>query len=140
MFTGGSSGIGAGLAVAFHRRGAPVIYCRLDAGQSLARLASIVARFSGLRIVVVDVADAGRVAVSMADRGITTPINNANVQTAFHCTGPKPPNAAAPARTVDVGPERQIQVTDVFLPVLRRQPRARLAHVGSKRATCRSRR
>ena len=88
----------------------------------------------------VDVADAGQVAVSMADRGITTPINNAGIQTAFDCTGPKPPNAAAPAREVDIDLRRQIQVTDAFLPVLRRQPRARLAHVGSKQATCRSRR
>ena len=86
----------------------------------------------------VDVADAGQVAASMADRDITTPINNAGIQTAFDCTGPKPPNAAAPAREVDIDLRRQIQVTTAFRPVLRWQPRARLARVGSEPATCRS--
>ena len=131
VITGGGSDIGAGLAAAFHRRRAgrryPIHDCLL-----MARLKSIVARHPGLELAAVDLADAGQVVASIANRGFTMLINNTGIHTAFDCTGPKPPNAAAPAREVDIDLRRLIQVTDAFLPVLRRQPRARLAHVGSK--------
>lgn len=61
----------------------------------MARLKSIVARHPGFELAAVDLADAGQVVASIANRGFTMLINNTGIQTAFDFIRRKPPNAAA---------------------------------------------
>lgn len=84
LITGGGSGIGAGLAAAFHARGHQVVV----AGHGLERIKAVASRHSGMAAELVDVADAEQVA-GLAARAkrhwpdLATVVSSAGVQTMF---------------------------------------------------------
>jgi len=129
LITGGGAGIGAGLASAFHTRGATVII----AGRTRERVEAVAARHPGMQAEVVDVADPEQVA-ALADRvsarwpDLDTVVNNAGIQTLFDFSGPAMLDPAALGREVDVNLKGLLYVTNTFL---KRQSRARLVNVGS---------
>ena len=132
LITGGGSGIGAGLAGAFHARGAQVII----AGRTRSRIEAVAARYPGMAIEVVDVAEphevealAAKVATEWPE--LDTVVNNAGIQTLFDFAGTARPDAAAVAREIDVNLKGVINVANAFLPLLRKRPAARLINVGS---------
>jgi uncharacterized oxidoreductase len=130
LVTGGGSGIGAGLAAAFHARGAQVIL----AGRTRERLEAVAARHPGMVAEVVDVAEADQVAAlgeRLAARWPTldTVVNNAGVQTLMDFRSPVDSDAIA--REIDVNLKGLILVANAVLPQLLRQPAARLINVGS---------
>lgn len=131
FITGGTSGIGEGLARAFHARGATVIVSGRDR-EALARLA---ADLPGLETVRLDVTDADAVAACAADLkvrfpGLDTVVSNAGVQRVLDFRG-RPPTPAEMDVEVDTNVKGLLYVAAAFLPLLRRQPAARLVHVGS---------
>ena len=103
LITGGGSGIGTGLAVAFHARGAKVII----EGKTASRLAAVASKHPGMEVEVLDVADADQVtalAARIAGRHPTlnVVINNAGIQTEIDFAGTTPIEPAILAREVDV--------------------------------------
>lgn len=131
FITGGGSGIGMGLAAAFHARGATVIV----AGRTRAALDAVAARHPGMLVEDIDVADAASITacagrVAAAHPQLTTVINNAGVQQMLDFTA-APLGDADLAREIDINLKGLILVSNAFLPLLRRQPAARLVHVGS---------
>jgi uncharacterized oxidoreductase len=130
LITGGGSGIGAGLAAAFHSKGAQVII----SGRSRDRLEAVASLHPGMEVEVVDVAEAGQV-MDLADRiaarwpVLDTVINNAGIQTLFDFREPVDPDKIA--REIDVNLKGLILVANAMLPLLRRQKQARLVNVGS---------
>jgi uncharacterized oxidoreductase len=132
VITGGGSGIGAGLAAAFHARGSKVII----AGRTGSRLEAVASRHPGMEIEVVDVADPDQVtalAARVAERhpNLDTVINNAGIQTEVDFAGVAPIEPAILAREVDVNLKGLLYVSNAFLPILKRQSKGRLIHVGS---------
>jgi uncharacterized oxidoreductase len=132
FITGGGSGIGMGLAGAFHARGATVII----AGRNRASLEAVAAKLPGMVVEEIDVADAASVAACAARVAATYPdlstvINNAGVQQVLDFSGPAPLPAEAIAIEIDINLKGLILVSNAFLPLLKRQPAARLIHVGS---------
>ena len=132
LITGGGSGIGAGLASAFHARGARVVI----AGRTRERLEAVAATHPGMEVEVLDVADAAAV-TALADRlhdthpELDTVVSNAGIQTLMDFSGREPVPPAIIAREIEVNLTGLIQVSNAMLPLLRRQPAARLIHVGS---------
>lgn len=132
LITGGGSGIGAGLASAFHARGATVII----AGRTADRLQSVAARHPGMQLEVVDVADPAQVA-ALADRvaarwpDLDTVINNAGIQTLFDFSGPDILDFEMLGREIDVNLKGVVYVANAFLPLLTHRAKARLVNVGS---------
>ena len=132
LVTGGGSGIGAGLASAFHARGAKVIV----AGRTAKRLAMVAQRHHGMEVEVVDVADPEQV-TALAERiasrfpKLDVVVNNAGIQTEMDFTQHEPIDPAIIGREVDINLKGLVYVSNAFLPLLKRQPSARLIHVGS---------
>ena len=130
LITGGGSGIGAGLAAAFHAKGAQVII----AGRTRDRLDAVAGRHPGMMVEVVDVAEAEQVS-ALAQRvaakwpALDTVINNAGIQTLFDFREPIDP--AQIAREIDVNLKGLILVANAVLPILLRQKASRLVNVGS---------
>lgn len=132
LITGGGSGIGAGLAAAFHARGAKVII----AGRTASRLKAVAARHPDMEVETVDVADPEQVAAlaaRIAERhpNLDTVINNAGIQTEISFAEAASIDPTLLAREVDVNLKGLLYVSNAFLPILKRQPKARLIHVGS---------
>jgi uncharacterized oxidoreductase len=132
LITGGGSGIGAGLARAFHARGAKVII----AGRSLDRLEAVAGRHPGMAVEVLDVADAGQVsalAARVASRwpDLDTVVNNAGVQTLLDFRQPETLDHAAITREIDINLKGVISVAAAFLPQLLQRPASRLINIGS---------
>ena len=132
LITGGGSGIGAGLAAAFHARGHQVIV----AGHGRERIEAVAARHPGMEAEVVDVADPQQV-MALAERvgrrwpQLATVINNAGIQNLCDFAGQGPHDAAELGREVDVNLKGVIYIANAFLPLLKAQPSARLVNVGS---------
>jgi len=132
LVTGGGSGIGAGLAAAFHARGSSVII----AGRSRARLEAVAARHPGMVVEEVDVADPAQVA-GLADRvlaawpALDAVVNNAGIQTLLDFRGGASFDAATLGGEVDVNLKGLLYVTNAFLPHLLARPAATLVQVGS---------
>jgi uncharacterized oxidoreductase len=131
FITGAGSGIGAGLAAAFHARGAKVII----AGRNRENLDAVAAKHPSMEIEVVDVADAEAVtacAARVATRHptLSTVINNAGVQQLLNFTAAPLPSDVI-ATEIDINLKGLILVSNAFLPLLKRQPTARLIHIGS---------
>jgi uncharacterized oxidoreductase len=132
LVTGGGAGIGAGLAGAFHERGATVII----AGRTREKLEAVAARYPGMIVEVVDVADAAAVA-ALAERigaqhpGLDTVVNNAGIQTEIDFTAVDVIDPTVLVMEVDINLKGLLYVTNAFLPLLKRQPRARMIHIGS---------
>lgn len=131
LITGGGSGIGLGLAEAFHGLGNQVII----AGRRAEVLDAVVAAHPGMARVVFDVEDgaampgfvAGLIA---AHPGLNVLINNAGVMRAEDLTADPVDLADAEATVVTnlLGP---IRLTAALLPHLRRQPRAAVVNMTS---------
>lgn len=132
LITGGGSGIGAGLAHAFHARGNEVIIV----GHRRERIEAVAQRHPGMHTEVVDVSDPHQV-TSLAGRvgerwpELTTVINNAGIQHLFDFTGPASLDPADLGREVDVNFKGVIYVANAMLPLLKTRPRSRLVNVGS---------
>ena len=132
LITGGGSGIGAGLAAAFHARGSRVIV----AGHRRVRVEAVAARHPGMEAEVVDVADPDQVA-ALAERvaerwpELDMVISNAGIQRLFDFAGSGPLDATELGREVDVNLKGVIHIANAFLPLLKGRPHSRLVNVGS---------
>lgn len=132
FITGATSGIGLGLAQAFHQRGDRVIV----GGRDEAKLKDIITLHPGMESCAVDVADPAsieRCAQEMASRfpGLTMLINNAGIQRLIDFSSDTPPDMNAINAEIDTNLRGLIQMTACFLPLLRKQPRATLVQVSS---------
>lgn len=132
LVTGGGSGIGAGLAAAYHARGAAVVI----AGRTREKLAAVAGGHPGMEIEVVNVADAGDVQAMVArvlDRHpeLDTVINNAGVQQLIDFSSEPPVDPAEIEREIDINLKGLIYVSNAVLPALRRRTSSTLVHVGS---------
>ena len=132
LITGGSSGIGMGMAEAFHARGATVII----AGRNRTALDAVAAKHPRMIVEEVDVSDAASVEalssrVSIAHPNLNTLINNAGIQQVLDFAGSTLPDSVSIGREIDTNLKGLIQVSAAFLPLLKRQPSARLVHIGS---------
>lgn len=129
--TGGSSGIGEGLARAYHANGATVII----GGRDASALERVAASCSGMATQVIDVADAHSVQASadeLAQRypNLNVVVNNAGVQRLLDFAHDQI-TAADINLEIDTNLKGMIYVTNAFLPLLRRQPSSRLVNVSS---------
>lgn len=132
FITGGSSGIGEGLARAYHARGVTVII----AARNAAEVNRVTTSCPGMQGIVLDVSDAEAVARCATDLsarfpGLNTVINNAGIQRELDFSAAPLPSASAVAEEVGVNLTGVLNVTIAFLPLLRRQPASRLVNVGS---------
>lgn len=132
LITGGSSGIGAGLAAAMHARGAAVTIT----GRDLGRLAAVAAQHPGMRTLVMDVSDPDSVDTAATElsadgASLTMLVNNAGVQHLADFTTTSAPRRQDFGAEIDINLTGLIHVTAAFLPALRRPPRARLVNVTS---------
>jgi uncharacterized oxidoreductase len=132
FISGGASGIGMGLARAFHRRGATVVI----GGRNRARLEAVARDCPGMEVEEVDVAYAAdvedcahRVASRHPDLNLV--INNAGIQRLLDFSQDSPLPLEDLEAEIDVNLKGLVFATNAFLPVLRRQPAARLVQVGS---------
>jgi uncharacterized oxidoreductase len=132
FITGANSGIGAGLAQALHARGATVVAC----GRDRAGLEALSRTCPGLEVEWLDVRDrtgvencAARVAERHPDLNLV--INNAGVQRLISFAAAESVPAAELDVEIDTNLRGLVQVTSAFLPLLMRQPAARLVQVSS---------
>lgn len=132
FITGANTGMGAGLARAFHARGATVI----ASGRSRAGLEALAGDCPGMEVEMLDVADtgaiaacAGRIAARHPDLDLL--INNAGVQKLLSFADEEPIAAQDLDAEIDINLRGLIHVTNAFLPLLKRQPSARLVQVSS---------
>ena len=128
----GGSGIGMGLAGAFHARGALVII----GGRTPAKLAAVAWRYPGMEVDAIDVADAGSIracAGRLAERhpDLNVLINNAGVQRMVDFTADIPIDPDLIEQEIGTNLTGLIQTVSAFLPGLRRQPKARIVNIGS---------
>lgn len=131
FITGGSSGIGAGLAMAFHARQATVVI----AGRTEAALRAVAGACPGMETEVLDVADAEQVRTVAArvvarHPSLNLMVNNAGVQAILDFTQAPLPHDALDEE-IDINLKGVVYVTNAFLPQLRSQPSARLVQVSS---------
>lgn len=131
LITGGGSGIGRGLAEAFHALGNQVII----AGRGQSRLDGTTAANPGMRSLTVDMADAGSIRSFAAQVTQDYPelnvlINMAGVMVAENLRDQKEPldDAEAMVATNLLGP---IRLTAALLPTLLKQPHATVMNVSS---------
>ena len=131
LITGGSSGIGRGLAEAFHARGNRVII----SGRREDRLKEVCGRNAGMEYVVLDVTD-GR-AVNAAALLLTRKFpelncvfNNAGVQMQAGIDPEKFDEAAVMAE-ISTNVIAPLRVTAAFLPHLKTRPEATVVNVSS---------
>ncbi|MFG1300621.1 SDR family NAD(P)-dependent oxidoreductase [Xanthobacter sp. V3C-3] len=127
FITGGTSGIGQGLAEAFHRRGNKVIV----AGRRRALLDEVAAAnpgIDGVELDIADPADIGRVAQHLitAYPDLNVLINNAGIMP-FDDAGSTIDDAVT-RRIIDTNLLGPIRLTSALIAHLRAQPRATIVH------------
>lgn len=132
FITGGSSGIGAGLARAWHARGAKVII----AGRDAATLAQVADTCPGMETYVLDVSQPAAVTQCAADLAVRHPglnvvVNNAGIQRMVNFSADALVLPAEIDPEVDINLKGLLYVTAAFVPILRRQPKARLIQISS---------
>jgi uncharacterized oxidoreductase len=132
FITGGTSGIGKGLAEAFHRLGNQV----LISGRREDRLRSICAANPGMRHFVLDVTDLGSVrdtARKILEEfpGLNCVFNNSGVQRRHDFAAGKSIDDAAILAEIQTNLLGLIRVTAEFLPHLKNQQNATLLNVSS---------
>ena len=130
--TGGTSGIGKGLAEAFHRLGNQVII----SGRREDRLRSVCAANAGMRYFVMDVADLASVRKTAREviEGFPTlncVFNNSGVQRRHDFAAGKPVDDPAMLAEIQTNLLGLIRVTSEFLPHLKTQQGATLLNVSS---------
>jgi len=131
LITGGGSGIGRGLAEAFHALGNRV----LIAGRSQGKLDAVTAANPGMESLTVDMADAGSVRAFAAQVTENYPqlnvlINNAGIMRAEDLLDPQDSLADA-EETIATNLLGPIRLTAALLPALLKQPRATVMNVSS---------
>ena len=131
LITGGGSGIGRGLAEAFHARGNQVVI----AGRSGKKLEETIAANPGMKFLTVDMADAESIRAFAAQVIENYPelnvlINMAGVMKTEDLRNQKEPLADAEATLATnlLGP---IRLTAALLPALQKQPDAAIMNVTS---------
>lgn len=132
LITGGGTGIGKGLAQAFHQRGSKVII----GGRREAVLREVAEANPGMDHIVIDVADPASVAAaatSIAQRHPTLDclINNAGVQHRIDFSGQQQASPEALRWEIETNLIGLIQTTSAFLPQLLRQDAASVINVSS---------
>jgi uncharacterized oxidoreductase len=132
FITGGSSGIGKGLAQAFHKLGNQVII----SGRRGAVLQSICAANPGMRYFVLDVTDSDsvrRVAMEVIDEfpNLNCIFNNAGVQAAHDFSADKQLDEQALVDEINTNVLGVVCVAATFAPHLKKQENAVLVNVSS---------
>ncbi|MBC8122657.1 MAG: SDR family NAD(P)-dependent oxidoreductase [Gemmatimonadaceae bacterium] len=132
FITGGSSGIGEGLARAFHTRGATVII----GGRNEGSLMRVTDECPGMETLLVNISEPESIARCASVLGERHPdlnvvINNAGVQHLVDFRGPEIPSLELIDAEIDTNLRGLIHMTAAFLPILRRQSAARIIQVSS---------
>ena len=130
FITGGGSGIGRGMAEAFHRLGNHVVI----GGRREERLKEVCAANPGMRHVVIDIADAGSIReaanrVTAEFPGLNCVINNAGLQRVHDFSGAV--DDAAVAAEIQTNLLGLIRMCAAFVPHLRGRSDAVLVNVSS---------
>lgn len=121
-----------GLAAAFHQRGATVII----ASRTEAKLQAVAAQYLGMELEILNVAGPGSISscvirVAARHPSLNLLINNAGVQQIINFALPESYDPILLGQEIDINFKGLINVTNAFLPLLKRQPTARLVHMGS---------
>jgi uncharacterized oxidoreductase len=132
LVTGGGSGIGRGLAEAFHRRGNQVIL----GGRRREVLAEAAAANPGMGWVALDTTKPESIAAAVQEVTARYPalnvvINNAGVQRVHDYTKPETVRAAAVHEEIETNIHGVLDMTAAFLPHLLARPAATLINVSS---------
>ena len=130
--TGGGSGIGMGLAGAFHAKGAKVVI----GGRTRSKLEAVAARYPGMETEEMDVSDAASVTacakrIAARHPDLSTLVNNAGIQQTVDFSEREAHDPALIAREIDINFKGLVLVSNAFLPLLKAQSAARLIHIGS---------
>jgi uncharacterized oxidoreductase len=131
LITGGGSGIGRGLAEAFHGLGNQVII----AGRRKQALEEAAARHPGMKWVVLDVEDAANVVsvaaeLTKAYPALNVVINNAGIMRMENLRA-QPADLADAEAMVQTNLLGPIRVTAALLPLLQKQPYSAVVNVSS---------
>ncbi len=131
LITGGGSGIGRGLAEAFHRLGNQVII----AARGQKSLDETIAANPGMKSVMLDVADPKSIQSFAAQATKDYPslnvlINNAGIMQPENLLE-KPDDLSTAEKTITTNLLGPIRLTSALLPLLRKQPRATIMTVSS---------
>lgn len=132
LVTGGGSGIGRGLAEAFHAGGHTVII----AGRRQAALEAVAAANPGMRVAPLDMDDAGAVAGFAARLAAEHPpldvlVNNAGIMRVEDVAGDPAAALAVAEATVLTNLLGPIRLISALLPALLARPRAAIVNVTS---------
>jgi NAD(P)-dependent dehydrogenase (short-subunit alcohol dehydrogenase family) len=135
LVTGGNRGLGLATARALAERGLTVLLAARDPDRAEAAAAGL--RAAGLDVtgLALDVTSAASVAAAAARVGqdpgrLDVLVNNAGVLP--EATGGDRPAAALFRETYEVNVFGPVAVTEAFLPLLRRSPRARIVNVSTR--------
>jgi len=131
LITGGGSGIGGGLAKAFHRQGNKVIIT----GRREKNLADFASQFPGMEAFTMDVAkdsDIQRLFQVVSEKfpALDVLVNNAGVMKWWDFTKPETLSGEL-FEEIDINVKGLIRMTAAFLPLLSKQKEATLINVSS---------